>query len=115
MIINPADIKIIYLNIKRTERNQLLQISDKYMIIDFPITDYQRYLIKTYRKALRDYFELPEVINWTFTLENQEFPPLPTFPDLNQLPYIEVPPMKIDNNTSNLSFEMDYNNSNINY
>jgi hypothetical protein len=109
MIINPEDIKINYLNIKRTERNQLLQISDKYMIIDFPITDYQRYLIKTYRKALRDYFELPEVINWTFTLENQEFPPLPTFPDLsednqraNQLPYIEVPPMEIDNNTSNI-------------
>ena len=52
MIINPEDIKINYLKIKRNERNQLLRESDVYMIIDFPITDYQRYLIKTYRKAL---------------------------------------------------------------
>ena len=102
MLINPELYKKELLSMKRNETNQLLQKSDVYMIIDFPITDYQRYLIKTYRKALRDYFELPEVINWTFTLEHQAFPPLPAFPDLNQLPYIEVPPMEIHKNTSNI-------------
>jgi len=103
-MLDPVEIKQVHIERKRNERNNLLQSSDKYMLFDYPITDYQRYLIKIYRKALRDYFELPEVFNWTFTLENQELPPLPTFPDLNQLPYIEVPPMEIDNNTSNINY-----------
>ena len=56
----------------------------------------------------------PEITNWTFTLENQELPPLPAFPDLTQipeeplpqpevpLPYIEVPVLKKNNLDNNI-------------
>ena len=79
----------------RHKRNQLLRESDLYMIQDYPINDYQRSLIINYRKELRNYFQTSRVINFTFTLENQELPPLATFPDLNKIPTyssnIEIP------------------------
>lgn len=80
-MINPTEITANLKANKRTERNFALRDSDVYMIVDYPINDYQRNLIKTYRQSLRDYFQNLEVINWVFTLENQELPPLPTFPD----------------------------------
>lgn len=97
IMINPIEITKAKINDKRTQRNFALRDSDVYMIIDYPINDYQRDLIKTYRQSLRDYFQKPEVINWTFTLENQELPPLPSFPDYAEasasasLKFIEVP------------------------
>ena len=38
----------------RMKRNKLLLETDKYMIIDFPLSDIQRISIKNYRQALRD-------------------------------------------------------------
>ena len=52
------------------------------MIQDYPINDYQRSLIINYRKELRDYFQTSGVIEYVFTLENQELPPLPVLPAL---------------------------------
>ncbi|EGO65727.1 tail fiber assembly protein [Acetonema longum] len=38
----------------RTERDWLLDASDKYMMIDYPVTDEQRETWRIYRQALRD-------------------------------------------------------------
>jgi hypothetical protein len=114
MVFNIAEITNNCIFGTKTKRNTALLESDKYMLADYPVTDYQRDLIKSYRKALRDYFQLPEITNWTFTLENQELPPLPTFPDLTQIPeeplpqpevplqYIEVPVLKNNNLDNNI-------------
>ena len=91
-MIVPESIKKDKLSTLKYQRNQLLRDSDIYMISDFPITDYQRKLIKEYRQQLRDYFQLPAVRDWVFTLENQDAPVLPVFPDLNQ---IEIIPIEI--------------------
>ena len=90
-MIVPENIKNDKLSTLKFQRNQLLRDSDIYMISDFPITDYQRKLIKEYRQQLRDYFQLPAVRDWVFTLENQDPPVLPVFPDLNQIEIIEIP------------------------
>ena len=39
----------------RAIRNQYLEQTDKYMIMDYPITDEERELYKQYREYLRDY------------------------------------------------------------
>lgn len=39
----------------RSIRNQYLSETDKYMIVDYPITDEQREEYKAYRQYLRDY------------------------------------------------------------
>lgn len=39
----------------RKVRNSYLEATDKYMIVDFPITDEERESYKTYRQYLRDY------------------------------------------------------------
>jgi hypothetical protein len=39
----------------KNERNQLLIKTDKYMLLDFPITPEQLELVKQYRQALRDF------------------------------------------------------------
>lgn len=40
---------------KRVERNSILSQTDKYMIVDFPISDKDRETMKQYRQYLRDY------------------------------------------------------------
>lgn len=46
----------------RSVRNSYLEATDKYMIVDFPISDAERDEYKAYRHYLRDY---PEVVeNW---------------------------------------------------
>jgi hypothetical protein len=44
-----------YLQLKRTERNELLQETDKYVLIDYPITNENLIIIKEYRQSLRDF------------------------------------------------------------
>ena len=39
----------------RSVRNQYLEQTDKFMLVDFPITDEERELYKKYREYLRDY------------------------------------------------------------
>ena len=53
----------------RAVRNQYLEQTDKFMIMDYPITDDERELYKQYRTYLRDY-TLPE--NW-WESEPQKF------------------------------------------
>jgi hypothetical protein len=53
------------------KRNQLLAESDKYVLVDFPITPENLELIKRYRQDLRDYTQFLNVSN---------FPDLPSFP-----------------------------------
>lgn len=45
----------------RAVRNQYLKQTDKYMIVDYPITDEERELYKQYREYLRTY---PECQDW---------------------------------------------------
>lgn len=48
-----AEVKVV--------RNEMLDGTDKYMTIDFPVTDDEREQIKAYRQYLRDY---PTIENW---------------------------------------------------
>lgn len=41
----------------REIRDNALEQTDKYMIVDFPISDEERYQMKLYRQYLRDYTE----------------------------------------------------------
>ena len=59
----------------RQQRDELLKASDKYLISDYPITSDNLILIKEYRHKLRDYMDLPEVIN-----SNVALPDFPQFP-----------------------------------
>ena len=70
----------------RNKRNNLLRESDKYILQDYPINEYQRSLVINYRKELRNFFQTSVAFNWVFTLESQEFPALPNFPDLTKIP-----------------------------
>lgn len=54
----------------RSQRDQLLSFSDKYMIEDFAITEEYKEKIKAYRQELRD---LPESEDWP----EVEFPKFP--------------------------------------
>ena len=60
----------------RQQRDELLKASDKYLISDYPITSDNLILIKEYRQKLRDYMDLPEVINSS----NVALPDFPQFP-----------------------------------
>lgn len=63
---------------KRENRNQLLRDSDKYLILDYPITTENLELVKEYRQKLRDYMDLQEVINYNSS--NSTLPEFPQFP-----------------------------------
>jgi hypothetical protein len=59
----------------RHQRDERLKETDKYMLNDFPIDENDLIKIKEYRQALRDYMNLPDVINYSSNI------PLPDFPD----------------------------------
>ena len=61
-----------FLNELRHKRNNLLFESDKYMIVDFPISAEDLEKMKVYRQELRDYFQKNEVINFQFPNLPQE-------------------------------------------
>ena len=52
----------------KKQRNNLLNETDKYLLIDFPITNDKLLIIKEYRQALRD-----------FTINNYILPAKPDF------------------------------------
>ena len=62
---------------KRAERDQLLQQSDKYLLSDYPISSSNLELIKQYRQDLRDYMDLPQIVNYN---SNIAIPEIPKFP-----------------------------------
>ena len=63
----------------RNKRNELLKESDKYLISDYPISSSNLELVKDYRQKLRDYMDLPELVNYN---SNVILPNMPTFPIL---------------------------------
>jgi len=75
---NP-DITEVYLNIRKEERNKLLADSDKYLLLDVPISSNNLILVKDYRQKLRDYMDLDQIINYN---SNIPIPDFPTFPIL---------------------------------
>jgi hypothetical protein len=74
---NNPDITQVYLNIRREERNKLLDDSDKYLLSDFPITFSNLELVKEYRQELRDYMNLEGIKNYNFNLIIPDFPQFP--------------------------------------
>ena len=69
----------IVIMFKRDQRNQLLKESDKYLLPDYPISSSNLELVKQYRQQLRDYMDLPAVVNYSSS-NNIQFPPFPPFP-----------------------------------
>jgi len=62
---------------KRANRDQLLKESDKYLIPDYPISSSNLELVKQYRQKLRDYMNIPEIVNYN---SNVPIPEMPQFP-----------------------------------
>ena len=73
---NNPDITEVYLNMRKEERNKLLADSDKYLLLDFPISSNNLILVKDYRQKLRDYMDIPEVKNYNYASTT----PIPDFP-----------------------------------
>ena len=65
----------------RNIRNKLLKQTDKYFLIDYPISYEQQIIIKTYRQDLRDFINnnKEKLLNG----DKIDFPKPPDFIDLN--------------------------------
>ena len=71
-----------FLKRKRNIRNELLNKTDRYILEDYPISQEQKEIIKTYRQQLRNFINE----NKDEILKNEkeiEFPKQPDFIDLN--------------------------------
>ncbi len=65
----------------RNIRNELLNKTDRYFLIDYPIAYEQQMIIKKYRQDLRDFINNNEIK--ILAGEKVDFPPQPDFIDLN--------------------------------
>ena len=70
-----------FLKRARNIRNELLNRTDRYFLIDFPIEYEKQIIIKKYRQDLRDFINNNEIK--ILAGEKVEFPPQPDFIDLN--------------------------------
>jgi hypothetical protein len=70
-----------FLKRARNIRNELLNKTDRYFLIDYPIAYEQQMIIKKYRQDLRDFINNNEIK--ILSGEKVEFPPQPDFIDLN--------------------------------
>jgi hypothetical protein len=70
-----------YLKRARNIRNELLNKTDKYFLIDFPIGYEQQVIIKKYRQDLRNFINENEIK--ILAGEKVDFPKQPDFIDLN--------------------------------
>ena len=70
-----------FLKRARNIRNELLNKTDKYFLIDFPIEYEKQIIIKKYRQDLRDFINNNEIK--ILAGEKVEFPKQPDFIDLN--------------------------------
>jgi hypothetical protein len=52
-----ADLEF-FLEYKRNSRNGYLELTDKYLLPDFPITDDKKEIILNYRKYLREFINI---------------------------------------------------------
>ena len=65
----------------RNIRNELLNKTDRYFLIDFPIGYEQQVIIKKYRQDLRNFINENEIK--ILAGEKVDFPTIPDFIDLN--------------------------------
>ena len=70
-----------YLKRARNIRNELLNKTDRYFLIDYPIAYEQQLIIKAYRQELRDFINNNEIK--ILAGEKVDFPEPPDFIDLN--------------------------------
>ena len=70
-----------FLKRARNIRNELLNRTDRYFLIDFPIEHEKQMIIKKYRQELRDFINENEIK--ILAGEKVEFPKQPDFIDLN--------------------------------
>ena len=70
-----------FLKRARNIRNELLNKTDRYFLIDYPIAHDQQMIIKAYRQELRDFINNNEIK--ILAGEKVEFPIQPDFIDLN--------------------------------
>ena len=70
-----------FLKRARNIRNELLNKTDRYFLIDFPIDYEQQMIIKKYRQDLRNFINENEIK--ILAGEKVEFPKQPDFIDLN--------------------------------
>ena len=70
-----------FLKIYRNIRNELLNKTDRYFLIDFPIEYEKQIIIKKYRQDLRNFINENEIK--ILAGEKIEFPVIPEFIDLN--------------------------------
>ena len=70
-----------YLKRTRNIRNELLNKTDRYFLIDYPIAYEQQLIIKAYRQELRDFINNNEIK--ILAGEKVDFPEPPDFLDLN--------------------------------
>ena len=63
------------LELKRNTRNSYLQLTDKYLLSDFPISDEKRYEIIEYRQYLRNFINMNQEA--IFKGEDIEILPIP--------------------------------------
>ena len=70
-----------FLTRARNIRNELLNKTDKYFLIDFPIQYEQQMIIKKYRQDLRNFINENEIK--ILAGEKVDFPKQPDFIDLN--------------------------------
>jgi hypothetical protein len=70
-----------FLKRARNIRNELLNRTDRYFLIDYPIAYEQQMIIKTYRQDLREFINnnKEKILNG----EKVDFPEQPNFIDLN--------------------------------
>ena len=70
-----------FLKRARNIRNELLNRTDRYFLIDYPIAYEQQLIIKTYRQELRDFINnnKDKILNG----DKIDFPKQPDFLDLN--------------------------------
>jgi len=70
-----------FLKRARNIRNELLNKTDRYFLIDYPIAYEQQMIIKKYRQELREFINNNEIK--ILAGEKVDFPPVPDFIDLN--------------------------------
>jgi hypothetical protein len=70
-----------FLKRARNIRNELLNRTDRYFLIDYPIAYEQQIIIKAYRQELRDFINInkEKILNG----DKIDFPTQPDFIDLN--------------------------------
>ena len=78
----PAILQDTIIDMFRAQRENLLTISDRYMVIDYPITEEKREEWKVYRQLLRDLPENTDLnglqMNCDFQLINFTWPTPPS-------------------------------------